>query len=216
MHKLILPLFFAVAAPAQRLSFGAKAGVPVTEANPYEHAPYSMVDTGRWTIGPTVELRLFAGLSFEFDALYRGFRVQESSAFAVIPPRVGMGANAAIYAPSQQDAKEWDFPLLLKYRFQARALRPFVDAGAVFAHQTSDFTSTFQCIGTPDQCAASNLPPNFFGQSSHTGTVSRRGPTGGLGIEFKYHRIRIAPEVRYMHLDGPGVHEVTVLAGFTF
>ena len=91
MHKLILPLFFAVAAPAQRLSFGVKAGVPVTEANPYEHAPYSMVDTGRWTIGPTVELRLFAGLSFEFDALYRGFRVQESSAFAVIPAQNATG-----------------------------------------------------------------------------------------------------------------------------
>jgi hypothetical protein len=217
MHKLILPLFFAaaLAAPAQRLSFGVKAGAPVTAASPYENAPYSLVDTGRWTVGPTVELRLIAGLSFEFDALYRGFRRQDSAAFAIIPPGFSEISNPAIYSTSRQDAKEWDFPLLLKYRFQAGALRPFADAGAVFAHQTSDFTSTFQCLGTPDNCAAS-FAPYSFRRSSYTGTVNRRGAAGGVGVEFKYHRIRIAPEVRYMHLDRPGMNEVTVLAGFTF
>jgi hypothetical protein len=37
-----------------------------------------------------------------------------------------------------------------------------------------------------------------------------------VGIEFKYGRLKIAPEGRYMHLDRPGVNEVTVMAGFTF
>jgi hypothetical protein len=218
MHKLIFSLFFAaaVAASAQRLSFGVKAGAPVTEASPYEHAPYSTVDTGRWTVGPTVELRLIAGLSFESDALYRGFRRQDSTAFAVIPAGMSMISGPAIFATSRQDAKEWDFPLLLKYRFPAGALRPFLDAGAVFAHQTSDFTSTSQCLGTPDQCAAPSFAPFSFGRSSYSGTVNRRGPAGGVGVEFKYHRIRIAPEVRYMHLNRPATNEVTVLVGFTF
>src|SRR6516164_11169187 len=130
MKKLIFPLFFlaAVTAPAQRLSFGVKAGAPVTDASPYQYAPYSIVDTGRWTVGPTVELRIVAGLSFEFDALYRGFRRQGSDAFTVIPAGVSQGQASsftAAYLTFQQNAKEWDFPLLLKYRFTSGPLNPF-------------------------------------------------------------------------------------------
>jgi len=139
MHKLTFLLFFAAAIPAsaQRVSFGVKAGVPVTEATPDDNPPYTMVDTGRWTVGPTAEFRLFRGFSFEFDALYRAFR-QENTVVAVLPPgtTVISISNTAFYAPSQQNAKEWDFPLLLKYRFHAGSLRPFVDGGEVFAHQT--------------------------------------------------------------------------------
>jgi hypothetical protein len=212
MNKLILPLFFAaaIAAPAQRFSFGVKAGAPVTEAIPGEDAPYSIVDTGRWTAGPTVELRFFRNFSFEFDALYRGFRQLNTTSLATIPAGTNAISNPIMYSPSEQNAKEWDFPLLLKYRFEAGALRPFVDGGEVFAHQTSDFISTLQCSGTPGTCTPS------FAPYSYSGAVNRRGPSGGVGVEFRYHRIRLAPEVRYMHLDRPGSNEVTVLAGFTF
>jgi hypothetical protein len=46
--------------------------------------------------------------------------------------------------------------------------------------------------------------------------VNRRGPAAGVGLEFKYGRLRIAPEVRYTRLDRPNANEVTVMAGFTF
>src|SRR5262249_17314925 len=150
--------------------------------------------------------------------LYRGFRRQDSVAFAPIPAGTGENPNPAIpatYSSVRQDAKEWDFPLLLKYRFGDAALRPFVAAGVGFAHQTSAFTSTVQRLGTSEECAAWNAP-SLNRQSSYTGTVNRGGPTAGVGVEFKYHRIRIAPEVRYMHLTLPTTNEVTILAGFIF
>ena len=221
MHKFIVPLFLAAAitAPAQRFSFGLKTGIPVTEASPYQSAPYSIVDTGRWTVGPTVELRLIGGFSFEADALYRGFRREASAVFAEIQPGVNLvtlGASPAAYSSFLQDSKEWDVPVLLKYRFRTGALRPFVDAGAIFAHQTSDYTSTFQCLGSSDACASAYPGLSFQAQSTYNGAVVRRGPAAGVGVEFKYHRIRIAPEIRYTRLDRPFLNEVTVLAGFTF
>src|SRR5579863_8800638 len=136
MRHLILPLFFAaaLAAPAQRFSFGVKAGAPVTDALPYGASPYSTVDTGRWTVGPTAEVRLFSHLSFEADALFRGYRFQSSGGSFILSGTSPVTIQTVPVAFFRQNTKEWDFPLLLKYRFQAGTMHPFVDAGFEFAH----------------------------------------------------------------------------------
>jgi hypothetical protein len=215
----MLSFFFAAAltASAQRFSFGVKAGVPVTSALPNYAGATGMVDTGRWTVGPTVEVRLFDHLSFEFDALYRGYRQQQSfGAYFAIQS----GANSVpivtvpVYVSARQDAKEWDLPLLLKYRFHAGPVHPFVDAGFEFAHVSSDFTSTQMCLGTSDACSAAGVVS--YAQNGYTSGVNRRGPAAGAGMEFKYGRVRIAPEVRYTKLTQPTANEATVLVGFTF
>ena len=232
MRNAIFVLFLAAALTAQaqeqRFSFGIKGGVPVNDALPYGSAYgsnfSSMLDTGRWTIGPTVELRLVGNLSFEADALLRGYRYQQSSSFlgAFIASGaqegpISSGTSVALFSSYRQDAKEWDTPLLLKYRFHAGATRPFVDAGAAFAHVSSDFTSTFTCLDTPDACNAAGVGSLLHSStSSYKSGVNRRGPAAGVGVEFKYRRIKIAPEVRYMHLTRPGMSVVTVIAGFTF
>jgi hypothetical protein len=41
------------------------------------------------------------------------------------------------------------------------------------------------------------------------------GPAGGVGVEFRYGRIKFDPEVRYAHLDSR-INLVTVLLGVTF
>lgn len=217
MRNFILPLFFAAAftASAQRFSFGVKAGAPVTPALSGDSAPYSMVDTGRWTVGPTAEVRLLGNLSLEFDALFRGYRQQQSFGAYIGAGPSGPG-DVAFSSSFRQDAKEWDFPLLLKYRLKTGPLHPFFDAGFEFAHVSSDFTSSTTCLGTADACNASGLSSFFQPQSSYSSSVNRRGPAAGIGVEFKYGRLKIAPEVRYTKLTRPNVNEITVMAGFTF
>ncbi len=214
----MLPLFFAAAltASAQRFSFGAKAGVPVTSAFPYDDSPYFMVDTGRWTVGPTGEVRLFSHLSFEADALFRGYRSQSGFGSYLVAGTSVTSVVVPVSGSSRQDAKEWDFPLLLKYRFQAGPIRPFVDAGFEFAHTSSDFTFAFTCLAGPDACSAVGIGSYSTSNGRYSSSVNRRGAAAGVGMEFKYRKVRIAPEVRYTKLTRPNANEVTVLAGFTF
>jgi hypothetical protein len=219
MRRLIVPLFFAAAltAPAQRFSFGVKAGAPVTDALPYDASPYSMVDTGRWTVGPTAEVRLFSHLSFEADALFRGYRSQSSGgSFILAGTSLITGQTVPLSASFRQNTKEWDFPLLLKYRVQAGTMHPFVDAGFEFAHASSDFTNSFSCLAGPDTCSTASIGSFVTSQNSYSSSVNRQGPAAGIGVEFKFGKVRISPEVRYTKLTRPNANEVTVLAGFTF
>ena len=79
MRNLILFLLLPVLAPAQLISVGVKAGIPVTQALPdYVSSSSGLLDTGRWTVGPTIELRLVHGFSLEADALYRAYRLQQT------------------------------------------------------------------------------------------------------------------------------------------
>ncbi len=219
MRHLILPLFFAAAltAPAQIFSFGVKAGAPVTSALPYDTGPHSIVDTGRWTVGPTAEFRLFSHLSFEADALFRGYRAQSSGgSFILSGTSLVSIAGSPFSASFRQNTKEWDFPLLLKYRFQAGPVRPFVDAGFELAHASSDFNNSFVCLASPATCSAADIGSFITSQSRYSSSVNRHGPVAGAGIEFKFGKIKISPEVRYTNLTRPNANEVTVLAGITF
>ena len=57
---------------------------------------------------------------------------------------------------------------------------------------------------------------SYFSQSSYHGSVNRRGGVAGLGLDFKYRRLKLSPEVRYTKLTRPNRGEITVLCGFTF
>jgi Outer membrane protein beta-barrel domain len=108
----VLPLFLigASCASAQLFSAGLKIGVPFTDfinATP----PYSTV-TNRYIIGATAELHLPFQLGVELDALYRHVNYAET----------GVATTASAF----------EFPLLLKYRFPMKLVRPYVDAGAAW------------------------------------------------------------------------------------
>jgi hypothetical protein len=119
-----------------------------------------MVDTGRWTVGPSAEVRLFSHLSFEADALYRGYRSPSSGGRFILAGTSTL-QTVPVCASFRQNAKEWDLLLLLKYRFQADTMHPFVDAGFEFAHASSDFTSSFSCLAGPDTCSAAASVPTL-------------------------------------------------------
>jgi hypothetical protein len=183
---------------AQVVSFGVKAGVPVTDALPYNFDGFHL-DTGRWTVGPTAEFHLPARISIEIDGLYRGYRTISSFPVGI--------AGSPYLIESHNDVKAWDFPLLLKYRILGGPTRPFVDAGYQLTHESSDVTTT--CVSTGGVCNLLLVHPT---QSS----LNRTGPAAGGGIEFKAGKIRLAPEVRYVHLNKPGTNQVTILFGVTF
>jgi outer membrane protein W len=98
------------------------------------------------------------------------------------------------------DAKAWDFPFLLKYRFLGGPVHPFVDAGYSLTHETFDEQASLR-----------------QGRNSHNGW----GPVGGIGVEFKCGRVRISPEARYTHLFHSGLtgsngNLLSLLVGITF
>src|SRR4051794_39492614 len=111
MRPVILLLFSAMSVFAQPFSAGIKAGVPLTD---FLHATQNGlstfdVSTQRYIVGGQAELRLPMGLGVEFDALYRHLQLSGiSGLFAGVN---GSGGN-------------WEFPLLLKYRFHAPIARP--------------------------------------------------------------------------------------------
>jgi hypothetical protein len=201
-------------ASAQIVSVGVKGGVPATQAVTTDYLPGSMLDTGRWTIGPTIEFRLLFGFSVEADALYRGYRQQ----FAFTSDEfVSPGANTipAIFVSSRSNTKVWDFPLLLKYRIGRERFRPFVDAGYTFSHRTGDTITSQFCVSSAAVCQAAS--PQFFQGNIHGNSSGNGGgSTAGVGVEFQYGRVRFAPEVRYTHLSNPTANLVTVMIGVTF
>jgi hypothetical protein len=207
-HLFSISCFLAAStAQAQFVSLGIKGGVPVTPALPNLSYSQLYLDTGRWTVGPTIELHLVSGLSFEADALFRGYTV--ISNFVSYSP-----SNAPLLDSSKASVKAWDIPFLLKYRLPVGAIRPFVDGGYQFTLESTDVFASYICAAATLPC----VPPNPA-LTSYNGefksSLNLNGPAAGVGVEFRYGRVKIAPEVRYSHLN-PNTNLATVLMGVTF
>ncbi len=192
---LVVCLLFAGSAFGQ-VSLGVKAGVPVTqffETGTVPTAQY-FTDAHRYTFGPTLEVHFPKGVAVEVDALYK---------------RLSYGATSPSGESSSGTANSWEFPLLLKYRFESRGVvRPFLDAGVSF-HSISGFKQLGNII-TPSQ-----LVHDFNG-----------GVVLGGGLDF-HILLHIEPELRYTrwfteNFQGPSgtvrskQDQVEFLVGFTF
>jgi hypothetical protein len=142
--------FSSLPAFGQLFSVGVKAGVPLNEVYGNGGSGDLTGITNRFIIGPEAELRLPFHLGVEVDALYRHYSLD------------GNGAN------------EWDFPILLKYRFKGvPLLHPFVDVGPIFNH-------------------VSNI-------SQVTSSQSASGITVGGGLDVHALFFHLTPEIRYVH-----------------
>lgn len=163
MRPLALLFLGAITAVAQPLSAGLKIGVPLTDfINTV--SSQSFTTTNRYILGPTVELHLPAGFGVEFDILYRHYRYSEI-----------LGAVGSALTSSTTTGA-WEFPLLLKYRFPTRVVRPYVDAGVSW-DKLSGLTSTF---------SGSGLQNN-----------TTMGAVLGGGLDIHLLIVHILPEVRY-------------------
>jgi hypothetical protein len=107
----------------------------------------------RWTAGFTGEVHLFWHFSFEADALIRK------------------------YSLGGRKMTDWDFPMMMKYRFQAGRLRPFLEGGYSLSYESTEA---------------------FGGGGVHvTDYRYDTGPVTGVGVEFKRGRLRFEPELRF-------------------
>ena len=112
--RLMICLFAAAGLWAgDTIGVGVRGGLPLGDAfTSLENRDFRILGRNRFVVGPTIELRLPAGLGVSFDVLYRRYRFE-----------IDDGAGRT------QSAAQWEFPLMVRYRFPGIIVRPFVGAG---------------------------------------------------------------------------------------
>jgi opacity protein-like surface antigen len=125
--------------------------------------------SGRFILGPSIEVHFPAGFGIEADALYKHFNY---NAFTNPVP--------ALTSINSKASNSWEFPLLVKYKVKGSVIRPFLDAGVAFDHW-SGFREITNAVGL--------TKTNVSG--TNTGVVL------GGGLEFHVPFVRISPEIRY-------------------
>jgi hypothetical protein len=186
---------------AQPFSAGIKAGVPLSDfVNATQSGTFDYTSqTQRYIFGGTAELRLPLGFAVEFDALYRHLQYSAS------------GNIAGILTTGKTTASNWEFPLLLKYRFAFPVVRPYVDGGVAWD-------------------ALSGVSQAITQGATNPFEVKNNGATGfvlGGGIDIHAVFLHISPELRYTRwfstpitdatgLLQSGQNQAEFLVGFTF
>ena len=138
-------------------------------------------------VGPMVEIALPKGLFVELDAIHTPVSSHLQGNF-----------DGGAFS-SATTVTTWNLPLLGKYKFKVRGVRPFIEAG-----------------------------PSFR-DASAVRWASPHGVTAGVGVETHFRRLKIAPAVRYTYwgpnspgLDQPYLtfvpirNQVELLGGFFF
>lgn len=171
MRSPLLLLLSAGAAFCQPFSFGARFGVPLTDFfNTVANSNFTFnATTDRYIVGPTAELHLPLGLGIEVDALYRHMSY------------TGSGLLSSIVS-SSVNSGDWEFPVLVKYRFPMKIVRPYVDGGIAW-------DKLFGLTQSVKESIASQSP-----------TVVNKNTTAGivLGAGVDIHlKVHIMPELRY-------------------
>jgi hypothetical protein len=177
-------LLFAVAlsCAAQPVTVGVKAGFRTT--NDLEGAGTS--ESKYYMFGPMVEVRLPYGFAFEADALYRRFGYSSTT----------YGLLGDTFTDRER-ANSWEFPLLLKYRLSHRGVRPFVSAGYAPRHIGGGSTASGFTVAYP---SGSRVPYSY---SSNTRYDTDHGLVAGFGVAWKFGRLHISPEARYVRWKHP-------------
>jgi opacity protein-like surface antigen len=215
--RLLFPfLLSAAAAFSQPFSFGLRGGVPMTEfldATKSQNFSFT-TSTNLYIVGPTAELRLPFGLGVEVDALYRHFSYNGSGG------TLGIGGITTALTSTNTSGSAWEFPLLLKYRFPMKIVRPYVDGGVAWdtlSGLTQAVTSTVAGITSK---SSTSSPAELSNNTS-------RGFVMGVGLDIKALVIHVSPEIRYtrwgaQHFVDPNgllhsnLNQAEFLVGITF
>ena len=209
MRPLFLFLLGAVSACSQPFSAGLKAGVPLTEFfNTVQNVSYSVPN--RYIIGATAELHLPLGFAIEGDVLFRHLNYTDH-----------LPTTPFITTTDQATSSSWEFPIVLKYRFPMRIVRPYVDAGVAW-DTLSGLTDTVTQTVAPafSSSTTSTSKPASLTNNTTMGFVM------GAGVDVHALVIHISPEIRYTrwaspHFNLSGVinsnqNQAEFLVGFTF
>jgi opacity protein-like surface antigen len=182
MRLWVIFLAGAPLALGQPFSFGVKGGVPPTD---FLSATNSgglgyFTTTNRYIVGPEAELRLPFGFSVEFDALYRHLNY------------TNFRNSVDVLLDSSTTSGAWEFPLLAKYRFPTKIVRPYVAGGIAWdrlSGLTQTITQTVIPTGVTSTSRTSN--PAELGDKTVTGFVA------SFGVDLHLLFLDISPEIRY-------------------
>jgi len=193
---------------AQPFSAGIKAGLPLTDFLNVA-AGSASTNTNRYLIGPEAELRLPFGLSFEIDALYRHFSYTSV-----------LGGPTTNTVTSTGSAGNWEFPVVAKYRFPAKIVRPYLEAGVAWDTLSGLTNAASNALCTLTACSNAVVAPPTAQSKSTMGVVL------GGGLDIHAIVIHVAPEIRftrwagnYFNLSGvldSGKNQAEFLVGITF
>jgi hypothetical protein len=137
-----------------RLAVGVIAGIGLGDDVRTARGDATVIpDSPSPLAGATLEARLVRDFFLEVDGIYHPLHFRE--------PEFGSFVHQAVLT--------WEVPVLFKYKFRARRLRPIIEGGPAFR-------------------ATGNL---------NGSQPSTYGAAGGLGVETALRRLKISPEVRY-------------------
>ena len=200
-YALLLCAFAVNTFAAGPVIFGIRGGAPFNVTDPITNALGSVSTTRRYEVGPTLGVKLPAGLSVEGDALFR----RETLNFSPLS-----FVNANVHSDS------WQFPVMLKFRGGHSVISPVFGAGVTFRH-TNDFNNVPAVL--------------FNGLNGLGSSANTFGFVAGGGVRFRMGPIDVTPEVRYTRWNGNsftqalgpvgnflpfGQNEASFLVGVTF
>jgi hypothetical protein len=213
MKPLCLLFLSAAAAFSQPFSYGVKGGMPLTDFLDVARAQNinASTTTNRYIVGVTGEARLPFGLGVEVDILYRHFRYSSSS---------GVSTLTSNLTNIDTTSGAWEFPILAKYRFKGKILRPFVDGGVAW-DKLSGLTQTAQSVVAGISHTSTTSSP------AELANGTTRGYVLGGGVDLKLLILHITPEVRLTRwgakhfIDPTGIvnsqqNQAEFLLGLTF
>jgi opacity protein-like surface antigen len=182
--RLLFPLLLSAASAfSQPFSFGVRGGLPMTDfLNAAKSQNFSFTaKTNRYIVGPTAELRLPFGLGVEVDALYRRFSYNGTG---------GISGITTTLTSTDTTSGAWEFPLLVKYRFPTKIVRPYVDAGVAWDKLSGLTQAVTRTVAAITSRSSTSNPAELSNNTS-------RGFVMGVGLDIKALVIHFSPEVRF-------------------
>jgi hypothetical protein len=192
MRSALLLFFAPVCLLAQPFSAGIKAGIPLSDfVNATDTGTFNYTSsTQRYIVGGMAEVRLPLGLGVEFDALYRNLSYSGA----------GNLTNGA-FTTTKTSAGNWEFPLVLKYRFHFPVVRPYVEAGVAWDTLTG-IKQTASELGTTTSSTPTELREN-----------TTMGFVLGGGVDIHAIVLHISPEIRYTRWDSAQINSMGATIG---
>jgi hypothetical protein len=169
--RMVAALLLSPALLAQTVSFGVRAGLPVTD--PFSVDQSHQTSTHRYTIGPTIGIDLWRNAAIGADFLFK---------------------SASLTAATQSTTvNRWELPVTFIYRFHISSMRRFVRAG-VSVNRIFDTGTAVECGRGPFGEQFYCLNGNPLAELRHRNTF---GPVIGGGFQFRFKRIRFEAEARF-------------------
>jgi hypothetical protein len=173
-----------IPALAQPLEIGIRGGFRPTSQLAVPLQGFADSESRPYLVGPMAQLNLPRGFAVEVDALYSPFGYSTSY-------RDFFGDSYT----SRDRANSWQFPVLVKYRFQLAGMHPYVLLGWDPEHATGATKTSALLVSNPYDI---NYTLTYQQYSAADQYGTNHGAVGGVGMEFGWRHVRVIPEARYV------------------